>query len=164
MHWYRSAYNQRGRIRYSGQHRWNVLYSGRKQLFGYVSYIYALKGAYELTGNEFYDKLAYKTFKYINQFKETDIVFEDGKLHPYNNKGDYLAFASVYLFMASDIPNQTPSYEHSIMYSISKIIYRSSSLLYKLVFKPKDFILTLKYFKDKMNYYDKKGGLIEKWK
>ncbi|NQU88052.1 MAG: hypothetical protein HQ541_20075 [Mariniphaga sp.] len=42
-----------------------------------------------------------------------------------------------------------------ILYNMAKVSYRGVSLVYKLLFKPKDFILIWEYYKSKKGYYSK---------
>jgi hypothetical protein len=202
----------------------NYFGRGKYQIFGYASLIYALAGAYELTNDSKYLKNAKIVFNYLDRFEGYPIVLgkDESKKegwYGYNNKSDYLGFAAVYLFYASEILEKEgfkslrcgggasgkyslffPSlglyvkrngnqflcyskggfkYDSSkkadssidtsadyygnkidlVLYNFSKMIYRGLSLLYKLFFRPRDFILTIEYYKAKKKYYSRDGKL-----
>ncbi len=94
--------NQEGDFNYIGR--------GQRQIFGYASYIYALRAAAHLTSNSYYLSLSKKIEQFIEPYiRDFEIVCspnQDKKVgyYPYNNRSDYLSFTAYYLLLANEIP------------------------------------------------------------
>ncbi len=94
----------------------NYIGRGQRQVFGYASYIYALRGAAALTGNLYYVDVSLRVEKFVlpTLLKNEIVCFAGtagvGKnvdlkvgYYPYNNRSDYLSFAAYYLLLAASI-------------------------------------------------------------
>ncbi len=85
----------------------NYFGRGQKQVFGYVTYIYALHGAALLTNNYFYRATARKIEKHVTPaLQHKKIVanpLQEQKVgwYAYNSRADYLSFAACYAFLST---------------------------------------------------------------
>ena len=104
----------------------NYFGRGQKQIFGYVSYIYALHAAAHITRNSYYQDKANKILAFIEPYlKDHRIICTPTQniqqnhisntiqnsiqntigYYSYNNISDYLSFAAYYLLKSSEFPS-----------------------------------------------------------
>ncbi len=133
----------------------NYIGRGQRQVFGYASYIYALRGAAALTGNSFYVDVSLRVEKFVmpTLLKHEIVCFVGaagvGKnvdlkvgYYPYNNRSDYLSFAAYYLMLAASI-DLSAVRKSAVVFDFSKSYSRYYATGNLLLIRDKDFLCVL---------------------